>query len=134
MYGIRFHAATPRDRRQSAVSGSTPRPGPLGRHARQRCQQRVQIRVVEAWSAASATLQDGVGQRRLALLQLGNPLLDAAGGNQAVIPVSSAEYPTPARRPAWSVLDNVKLQHDFGIALPAWQEGLSSVMAQIPIT
>jgi dTDP-4-dehydrorhamnose reductase len=32
------------------------------------------------------------------------------------------------------VLDNVKLQHDFGIALPSWQEGLASVMAQIPIT
>jgi len=51
-----------------------------------------------------------------------------------VIPVSSGEYPTPARRPAWSVLDKAKLQYDFGIALPAWQEGLSSVMAQIPIT
>lgn len=50
-----------------------------------------------------------------------------------VIPVSSAEYPTPARRPAWSVLDNAKLQHDFGIALPAWQEALSSVMATIDI-
>ena len=50
-----------------------------------------------------------------------------------VIPISSAEYPTPARRPAWSVLDNAKLQHDFGIALPSWQEGLARVMAQIAI-
>lgn len=45
--------------------------------------------------------------------------------------ISSAEYPTPAKRPAWSVLDNRKLQHDFGITLPAWQEGLWQVMGEI---
>src|SRR5690606_18240705 len=38
--------------------------------------------------------------------------------------ITSAEYPTPARRPAWSVLDNRRLQQDFGIILPTWQEGL----------
>lgn len=45
--------------------------------------------------------------------------------------ISSAEYPTPAKRPAWSVLDNRKLQQDFGIALPAWQDGLRQVMGEI---
>ena len=48
--------------------------------------------------------------------------------------ISSAEYPTPARRPGWSVLDNRKLQHDFGIVLPAWQEGLRHVMGEIAKT
>ena len=45
--------------------------------------------------------------------------------------IASAEYPTPAKRPAWSVLDNRKLQQDFGIILPTWQEGLHRVMAEI---
>lgn len=45
--------------------------------------------------------------------------------------ISSAEYPTPAKRPAWSVLDNHKLQHDFGIILPAWQDGLRRVMGEL---
>lgn len=45
--------------------------------------------------------------------------------------ISSSEYPTPAKRPAWSVLDNRKLQQDFGIVLPAWQDGLKRVMAEI---
>ncbi|WP_164118152.1 dTDP-4-dehydrorhamnose reductase [Stenotrophomonas maltophilia] len=45
--------------------------------------------------------------------------------------IPSSEYPTPAKRPAWSVLDNRKLQQDFGIVLPAWQDGLKRVMAEI---
>ena len=48
-----------------------------------------------------------------------------------VQPISSSEYPTPAKRPAWSVLDNRKLQHDFGVELPAWQTGLYQVMSEI---
>ncbi|WP_329759518.1 dTDP-4-dehydrorhamnose reductase [Stenotrophomonas geniculata] len=58
-----------------------------------------------------------------------------ANGVLAKVPVveaiPSSEYPTPAKRPAWSVLDNRKLQQDFGIVLPAWQDGLKRVMAEI---
>lgn len=49
----------------------------------------------------------------------------------AVEAISSAEYPTPAKRPAWSVLDNRSLQQDLGIELPTWQDGLKRVMAEI---
>lgn len=45
--------------------------------------------------------------------------------------IPSSEYPTPAKRPAWSVLDNRKLQQDFGIVLPSWQDGLKRVMAEL---
>lgn len=45
--------------------------------------------------------------------------------------IASSEYPTPAKRPSWSVLDNRQLQQDFGIALPAWQDGLKRVIGEI---
>jgi dTDP-4-dehydrorhamnose reductase len=38
--------------------------------------------------------------------------------------IPTAEYPTPARRPAWSVLDCGKLKRTFGLELPDWEEGL----------
>ncbi len=41
-----------------------------------------------------------------------------------VEPVGTDAFPTPARRPAWSVLDNAKVQSDFGIRIPHWQEGV----------
>lgn len=45
--------------------------------------------------------------------------------------IPSSDYPTPAKRPAWSVLDNRRLQQDFGIVLPTWQDGLKQVMTEI---
>jgi dTDP-4-dehydrorhamnose reductase len=42
-----------------------------------------------------------------------------------VLPIATVDYPTPAARPAYSVLDCSALQRDFGIALPDWQEGLA---------
>ena len=41
---------------------------------------------------------------------------------RAVLPITSAEYPTAAKRPAYSVLDNTKLNERFGVRLPTWRE------------
>ncbi|MFG3448707.1 dTDP-4-dehydrorhamnose reductase [Stenotrophomonas sp. NPDC047960] len=49
----------------------------------------------------------------------------------AVEAITTAEYPTPAKRPAYSHLDVSKIQSDFGIALPSWQDGLKRVIAEI---
>jgi len=45
-----------------------------------------------------------------------------------VVPIATSDYPTPARRPAYSVLDTSRLQQDFGIRPAAWQDGLGSVL------
>ncbi|WP_447784089.1 dTDP-4-dehydrorhamnose reductase [Stenotrophomonas bentonitica] len=45
--------------------------------------------------------------------------------------ITTADYPTRARRPAYSGLDVSKFQSDFGITLPSWQECLVEVMAQV---
>ena len=38
--------------------------------------------------------------------------------------ITTADYPTPARRPAYSVLDNGKLAECFGVRLPHWERAL----------
>ncbi len=44
-----------------------------------------------------------------------------------VIPIATAEYPTAARRPPYSVLSNSKLNRVFGIQLPDWRKQLKLV-------
>jgi dTDP-4-dehydrorhamnose reductase len=45
-----------------------------------------------------------------------------------VAAITTADYPTPAMRPAWSVLDNSGFAKRFGYALPDWQDGLHDVL------
>jgi len=41
-----------------------------------------------------------------------------------LLPISSAEYPTAATRPAYSVLNCTKIKATFDIEMPSWQESL----------
>ena len=45
--------------------------------------------------------------------------------------IASSEYPTPARRPANSILLNDKFAHTFGFRLAPWQQQLQAVMAGV---
>jgi dTDP-4-dehydrorhamnose reductase len=47
---------------------------------------------------------------------------------RAVEKIATAEYPTPARRPAYSVLDCGKLRKTFGLRLPDWEASLRQVL------
>jgi dTDP-4-dehydrorhamnose reductase len=42
--------------------------------------------------------------------------------------ISTAEYPTPTKRPAYSVLECGKLERTFGLRLPHWEESLRQVL------
>jgi len=45
-----------------------------------------------------------------------------------LIPITTAEYPTPAKRPQYSRLDCAKLAESFGLSLPQWDCSLQNVM------
>ena len=44
--------------------------------------------------------------------------------NCRIKPLHTDEYPTPANRPAYSVLDKTKIKTTFGITIPHWYESL----------
>jgi dTDP-4-dehydrorhamnose reductase len=46
---------------------------------------------------------------------------------RTVLPITTAEYPTAATRPAYSVLDNSKLASRFGVRLPNWRDSLEAL-------
>ena len=45
-----------------------------------------------------------------------------------VSPIRTAEYPTPARRPAYSVLDKQKIKDTYGMTIPHWGDSLASCL------
>ncbi|HEY1138140.1 MAG TPA: dTDP-4-dehydrorhamnose reductase [Xanthomonadaceae bacterium] len=45
--------------------------------------------------------------------------------------IGTADYPTPARRPAYSRLDTSRLQSDFGVELPDWRVVCAHVLDEV---
>ena len=48
---------------------------------------------------------------------------------QRVVPISAADYPLPALRPANSVLSNARLERTFGVRLADWKDQLNEVFS-----
>ena len=46
-------------------------------------------------------------------------------------PIATADYPTPARRPANSVLDCSRIEANFGIRQPDWKADLAAILARL---
>lgn len=42
-----------------------------------------------------------------------------------IVPIATADYPTPARRPSSSRLSTTSLEERFGVVMPPWQKGLA---------
>lgn len=51
--------------------------------------------------------------------------------SKRVVPITTAEYPTPAKRPLNSRLDTGKLMTTFGLALPPWEAHVSRAVVEI---
>jgi dTDP-4-dehydrorhamnose reductase len=49
-----------------------------------------------------------------------------------VVPITSSEYPTPAKRPGYSLLDCTATRIALELEINHWQKELSKVIAQIP--
>ena len=42
-------------------------------------------------------------------------------------PITTKLFPTPAKRPKYSVLDKTKAKEVFGISIPAWEDSLKGI-------
>lgn len=51
--------------------------------------------------------------------------------NCNIHPIPSSQYPTPAKRPAYSVLSKEKIQSAFGIQLKPWQQSLAECLEKL---
>jgi dTDP-4-dehydrorhamnose reductase len=72
-----------------------------------------------SWHGFAQAIVEGAAQRGL------------IARTPKVTPITTVDFPTPAKRPAYSRLDTTALQRDFGVTLPDWHEGLAQVLDEI---
>ncbi|WP_295619168.1 dTDP-4-dehydrorhamnose reductase [Chamaesiphon sp. GL140_3_metabinner_50] len=92
------------------------------------CNPEREVRGIYNLSAAGKTSWHGFASQIVNLYRLAYPDRHLAVENILAIPAS--DYPTPAQRPAYSVLDNSKVLADFGVQLPAWDASLEQLFAR----
>jgi dTDP-4-dehydrorhamnose reductase len=87
-------------------------------------------------TAAGETTWYGFAQAILAEAELIDPVTPwfAAATNhlpliaENIVPISTSEYPAPARRPAYALLSNARLNRSFSEYLSNWREQLSEML------
>lgn len=56
-----------------------------------------------------------------------------SGSSCVINPITTAQYPTPAKRPSYSVLDKTKIQETFGTRLKNWKDSLQQCLNKMPV-
>jgi dTDP-4-dehydrorhamnose reductase len=95
----------------------------------------VQI-LCDRWDGDADKLSDYTGLYhmtaggRASWYEFARDIVTTLGAATTVSPISSHEFASPARRPAFSVLDTTRLSETFGLSLPNWKEHLRYCLAQ----
>ena len=58
-------------------------------------------------------------------------IMDLGGVDCKVKPIETKEYPTPAKRPCFSVLNKSKIKKDFEIEIPFWRDSLRKCISKL---
>ncbi|WP_075342098.1 dTDP-4-dehydrorhamnose reductase [Tenacibaculum agarivorans] len=58
-------------------------------------------------------------------------IMEISGKTCEVYPIETKDYPTPAKRPNFSLLNKSKIKKDFGIEIPYWRDSLKMCINEI---
>ena len=56
-------------------------------------------------------------------------IFELAGKNVEVNPIPTSQYPTPAKRPLYSVLSKMKIKNTYGVKIPYWRDSLKKCLS-----
>ena len=78
------------------------------------------------------------GDKPCSWYDFANAIFDLAMTNNSKIPgivnsIKTSAYPTPAKRPAFSVLNCSKIENDFGVHASNWHDGIGQVISKLKL-
>ena len=78
------------------------------------------------------------GDQPCSWFDFANAIFDQAMVNNLKIPnkvnsIETSAYPTPAKRPAFSVLNCSKIENDFGVQASNWRDGIGKVTSKLKL-
>ena len=92
-------------------------------------------RIAAGWEPAYAGVFHAAGTGDTTWFGLAEAVFDEAarhgGRRPTVMPIQTADWPTPARRPADSRLDCTKLTNVYGVTLPPWPGAVQRVVREL---
>lgn len=93
------------------------------------------LTIISDTAAGISTWQPGIyhysNEGSCSWYELALAIVKANRSKCEVVPVSTEEYPMPARRPAYSILNKEKIKSRYRINIPRWSESLSVCMQKI---
>lgn len=67
-------------------------------------------------------------QGRISWFDFAVAIKELTGSTCTVNPIPTTDYPTPAKRPAFSLLDTSKIKKTFAVAIPEWKDSLQQCL------
>jgi dTDP-4-dehydrorhamnose reductase len=72
-------------------------------------------------------------QGRISWYDFAVAIKEMTHSNCVVNPIPSSQYPTPAKRPSFSLLDTHKIKKTFNVEIPDWKDGLERCLQKLII-
>jgi dTDP-4-dehydrorhamnose reductase len=98
--------------------------------------------IVEIVTQLNSLKENGIyhycGDQPCSWYDFANAIFDQAMTNNLKIPsivnsIKTSAYPTPAKRPAFSVLDCSKIENNFGVLASNWHDGIGQVISKLKL-
>lgn len=70
-------------------------------------------------------------QGRISWYEFAEVIKEFTHSNCVVNPIPSSQYPTPVKRPAFSLLDTHKIRQTFDVEIPEWKDGLERCLQKL---
>jgi dTDP-4-dehydrorhamnose reductase len=89
------------------------------------------VKIIPQMNAENSGIYHFTNEGVCSWYDFANEIMDLSNLNCVVNPIKSSQYPTPAARPFYSVLDKDKIKSVFGINIKHWKDGLKRCIYEL---